>query len=167
MKTVYDYLIDYYESVKIRSVDDKAVKEGIRAYLVSQCIDPDECSEHAVRIAERELVRLKMMPVDIFEAYFENYDIRNQISMLESESEQLAICRVAEGETIAAEIYQNIIRQFYEICSQIAGDKRYSTWIQDKAEAVTANLKYATGITDSPPVNIQTRLYMDESSSRL
>lgn len=167
MKSIYQYFVDYYDSIKSPNSNSALVYEGIRAYLESRYIDPDDPADAEPQFGENELYRFRLMPPQTFQTYFEYYELRDRIITIEMETGLLALNRAVEGKTITESVYQNKINQFFALSADLAGDKRYSSWIRERSAAISENLKYAIGATDEVPVATQTRIYLNESEESI
>lgn len=148
MKTVYEHFLTYADS-QLAGKDDatkKNVITGIKAFLTE--MDMVEEADPEGKIARRELLRFKMMPVDTFVAFFEYYEIRSKILQFRRECELLAVNRLKNDTLISAEAKARKLAEFYELVAELALDKRYASWIDDMAALVKVDLSFATGKTN-------------------
>lgn len=145
MKTVYEHFLTYADSQLAGK--DAATKTnvitGIKAFLTE--MDMVEEADPGGKIARRELLRFKMMPVDTFVAFFEYYEIRSKILQFRRECELLAVNRLKNDTLISAEAKARKLAEFYELVAELALDKRYASWIDDMAALVKVDLSFATG----------------------
>lgn len=148
MKTVYEYFLTYADSLLTEkdSACKRNVALGIKAFLAEMELadlpDPDG------RISERESLRFKLMPAETFVAYFENYKIRSRILQFQRECRLLAVSRLKNNTLISAEEKTRKLSDFYELVAELALDKRYTSWIDEMAMLVKADLSFATGKTN-------------------
>lgn len=148
MKTVYDYFIDFANSLlkDTKDYDSEKLQKGICCYL--QELDVCHITENAQKIAERESIRFSGMTTHTFIAFFETFSIRTRIVQLEKECELLAIIRLQEKKQISNEVYSIKLNSFYEMASGIVNDKRYTSWLDDMTQHIITCLKFASGQTD-------------------
>lgn len=148
MKTVYDYFIDFANSLlkDAKDYDSEKLQKGIFCYL--QELDVCHVTENAQKIAERETIRFSGMMAHTFIAFFETFSIRSCIVQLEKECELLAIIRLQENKQITNDVYLSKLNSFYEIASGIVNDKRYTAWLDDVTQHIITCLKFASGQTD-------------------
>ena len=145
MKTVYEHFLSYMNTL-LAEKDAKCkenVVSGIKSFLAE--MDLDEKVDPEGRISHRELYRFKMMPIDTFIAFFENYEIRSKILQFRRGCAVLALNRLKTGNIIDESVRYCKLATFYELVSALAVDKRYTSWIDDQARGVKANLAFAAG----------------------
>ena len=148
METVYEHFLTYANSLLAEK--DKECKKnvilGIKSFLAEMNIadspDPDG------RIADRELLRFKLMPAETFVTYFENYEIRSRILQFRRECELLAVKRLNNNTLISTEEKTHKLADFYELAAELASDKRYASWIDEMLTLVRTDLSFATGKTN-------------------
>ena len=59
-------------------------------------------------------------------------------------------------------IYLDKINQFYTMSSVLAGDKRYSEWLELVCDEITENLKHAAGLSDRIPEKVYERILFEK-----
>lgn len=158
MKTAYNCFVEYFHTIKTGNYDPVPVERGIADYLENIGLGKDAGIQDAEKAAARELMRFRLMPEDTFVTFFDNYAARKQVERLLEETESLAFECAAGGNRITRDTYSDKINRFYSISADIAGDKRYSEWIEAVHDEVTANLKYAAGLSGKIPEKISERM---------
>lgn len=161
MKTVYQLFVDYFHSIKTNSYDPIPVEQGIAAYLKSIGIDTADTDQHEEIVADRELMRFRLMPETTFVAFFDNYRIRESINSLLAETESLSYTYAINGIKTTQSMYLDKINVFYTMSAEIAGDKRYSEWLDLVRDEITENLKHAAGLSDRIPDKISERILFE------
>lgn len=164
MKSVYDFFIEYFMSIRQPSEDSQKVEAGIAAYLNSVGLLKNDVDEsRSKKIAQRELARFKLMPLHTFIAFFENFELREQIQQIEKECKAMAINRADSGKKADQSFYQDKIDQLYGYATSLASDKRYKGWLDEITREITECLKFAVGISDEMPDSIaEAILYRSE-----
>ena len=71
MKSVYQLFVDYFHSIKTNNYDPIPVEQGIASYLKSIGVDTVDSDQHIETVADRELMRFRLMPEKTFVAFFE------------------------------------------------------------------------------------------------
>lgn len=166
MNTVYGSFLDYFHSIMTGDYDPAPVEKGIAEYLESIGIDRDEHRPDAEKIANRELLRFRLMPEKTFVAFFENYSLRERIVRLLRETESMAVRRARDQVTIDQAEYSENLARFYAVSREIVQDKRYTVWIEDALQEVTENLKYAAGFTERIPDKAAERILFADQAER-
>jgi len=148
MKTVYDYFIDFTNSLlkENSNYNNQKLRNGIKEYLLE--LDICDNTENAEKIAERELIRFRDMTPQTFIAFFETFSVRTRIIQLAKECELLAVLRIQEDKKTSKEIYDEKLNTFYNLAAEIVGDRRYTSWLDDATECIISSLKFASGQTD-------------------
>ena len=155
MKTVYDHFVEHYGHLAASAALSPAVERGISAYLTAAgLMDVDEDESMQQRIAQRELARFRLMPLQTFTAFFETFEAREQIEQLLRECRGLAMERLRFDKTISEALYREKINAFYERAAVFAADSRYTGWLNEKTEEVSLLLKYAAGASEVLPASV-------------
>lgn len=145
MKTVYDLFIDFAYSLLggTNEYDVKKIERGISDYLNVRGVH--SLTKDADKIVQRELTRFRGISPQAFSAFFETYDIRSRIVRFKDECDMLAIDRLRHNKQISKEAYTDRIERFFKLASEIAGDRRYTAWLDEISHDVTVNLEFASG----------------------
>lgn len=155
MKTVYDIFVEYYTTIQKSSENTQSVEHGIAAYLNSIGLLEDSSDEKSnSRIAQRELARFKVMPLDTFITFFENFELRDQINQIKRDCKLMAINRALTSKTIDQETYKKKIDELYKHATTFATDKRYKGWLDEIIKDITDCLKFAVGSLDVMPDSV-------------
>ena len=161
MKTVCENFLTYSNSL-LTGTDDSCKKKvalGIKAFLCGR--DMLEKADPDGRIARRELLLFKKMPVDTFVTFFENYEICSEILQFRRDCERLATKRLINDTLISPETKTRKLSDFYDLIAELALDNRYSSWIDDITVQVRLDLAFAAGQTANVSDDIVERFAME------
>jgi len=155
MKTVFDYFAEHYTVISSAPEVPQSIREGIAAYLGSIGLGLDGADEGVnKKIARRELMRFKLMPQSTFAAFFENFELREQINRVSKECKLMAINRAVSGKTVDEAACKVKMVALYDSATPLSSDRRYKGWLDETTVEIAACLKFAAGVSDAVPDSV-------------
>lgn len=122
-----------------------AVLNGITVYVENNCTHNDD-EESQKRIINREISRFKLMPLEVFERFFETYVIRKEVDVILNTCEMLAVNRINNSIFITDDKRQQIMEDYFLKSSELVND--CCEWSIETTQYIIGLLDFANGKTD-------------------
>ena len=148
METVFDLFVRYYSEKKDGECKREVI-QGIHDYLDS--IQLTEESINAERIALREWMRFKLMPVDKLEQFFRCFSLRSELEESVFTARRYALQRVKTGAEVSDSARKGLVQNFYKNAEALILQPGYEGWLHEMETEFGDSLAYASGKSDELP----------------